>query len=71
MELILKCACYVQATVVAFLADRRGVSTVEYALMVVAIIGAVSIAAGLLSGAFKGLFEDLSDDLTGALTNIT
>ena len=38
--------------VTRYAADLRGVSTVEYALIVVAIIGIVGAAAGILGGAF-------------------
>lgn len=51
-----------------FLADLRGVSTVEYALIVVAIIGIVGAAAALLGGAFTTMFEELSGRMTGAVT---
>ena len=51
-----------------FLADLRGVSTVEYALIVVAIIGIVGAAAALLGGAFTAMFEELSGRMTGAVT---
>ena len=47
-----------------FLADLRGVSTVEYALIVVAIIGIIGAGAAVLGGAFGDLFEDLSDQMT-------
>ena len=60
MELISKCV----SKLAAFVADLRGVSTVEYALMVVAIIAAVALAAGLLGNAFEELFTDLSDEMT-------
>ena len=64
MELISKCVSNIAAKVTAFVADLRGVSTVEYALMVVAIIAAVALAAGLLGDAFQELFTDLSDEMT-------
>ena len=50
--------------VTRYAADLRGVSTVEYALIVVAIIGIVGVGAGILSGAFTALFEDLSTRMT-------
>lgn len=64
MGLISKCLYNIAGKVTAFVADLRGVSTVEYALMVVAIIAAVALAAGLLGDAFEELFEDLSDEMT-------
>lgn len=50
--------------VTRFLADLRGVSTVEYALIVVAIIGIIGAGAAVLGGAFGDLFEDLSEQMT-------
>ncbi len=64
MELISKHASTIAAKLTAFVADLRGVSTVEYALMVVAIIAAVALAAGFLGDAFDQLFKDLSDEMT-------
>ena len=51
--------------VTRYVADLRGVSTVEYALIVVAIIGIVGVGAGILGGAFDSLFTDLSTRMTG------
>lgn len=51
--------------VTRFLADLRGVSTVEYALIVVAIIGIIGAGAAVLGGAFGELFDNLSDQMTG------
>lgn len=53
---------------VKFAADLRGVSTVEYALIVVAIIGIVGAAAALLGGAFDTMFTTLSGRMTAAVT---
>lgn len=53
---------------VRFAVDLRGVSTVEYALIVVGIIGIVGAATVLLSGAFTEMFEELSDRMTAAVT---
>lgn len=64
MELIFKHVSTIAAKLTAFVADLRGVSTVEYALMVVAIIAAVALAAGFLGDAFDQLFKDLSDEMT-------
>lgn len=50
--------------VTRYVADLRGVSTVEYALIVVAIIGIVGVGAGILGGAFDNLFTDLSTRMT-------
>ena len=64
MDLVSKFVSNMAARVTAFVADLRGVSTVEYALMVVAIIAAVALAAGFLGDAFEELFKDLSKEMT-------
>lgn len=64
MRLISECLSNIAAKVIAFVVDLRGVSTVEYALMVVAIIAAVALAAGLMGDAFETLFKDLSKEMT-------
>lgn len=46
-----------------FFGDRRGVSTVEYALIVVAIIAIVGAVAAQMGGAFEALFEDLEEEM--------
>ncbi len=62
--------CFVKAKVISFVLDLRGVSTVEYALMVVAIIGAVALAATFLGDAFEGLFKDLSEEMTAGVSKV-
>ena len=64
MDLISKSVACIAAKVTAFVADLRGVSTVEYALMVVGIVAAVALAAGFLGDAFTELFKDLSTEMT-------
>ena len=64
MDLISKCTSCIAAKVTAFVADLRGVSTVEYALMVVGIVAAVALAAGFLGDAFTALFKELSTEMT-------
>lgn len=54
--------------VARFVRDLKGVSTVEYALLVVGIIGIVGVGVAALTGAFTGMFEALSTQLTGAIT---
>ncbi len=49
-----------------FIDDKYGVSTVEYALIVVAVIGVVGVGATALSGAFDSLFEDLTEQIEAA-----
>lgn len=56
--------------VTRYAADLRGVSTVEYALIVVAIIGIVGAAAGILGGAFDTLFDDLSQRMTAGAASV-
>ncbi|MDE0658802.1 MAG: hypothetical protein OXI79_04040 [Gammaproteobacteria bacterium] len=50
----------------AFLAVKRAVSTVEYALIVVAVVAVVGAGAAILGGAFKGLFEEMEDQMEAA-----
>ena len=60
-----------QAQAMRFLLDVRGVSTVEYALIVVAIIAVVAVAAGLLGDAFTTTFADLSSRMTDAADEVS
>lgn len=52
-----------------FFKESRAVSTVEYALIVVAVIAIVGGAAALLGGAFKGLFENLKTEMQTAVAD--
>ena len=70
MDLISKCMSYIAAKITAFVADLRGVSTVEYALMVVGIIAADGLAAAYLGDAFEALFKDLSKEMTTGIANV-
>lgn len=54
----------------AFLADSRGVSTVEYALLTLAVVIVVGAGAVTMGGAFEGLFENLETELTEEQTEI-
>ena len=49
--------------VYVFFIDRRGVSTVEYALILVAVIAIVGLGAGMLETSFDDLFTKLSDQI--------
>ena len=66
MAIVVHLMCWLREQVMRFRDDIRGVSTVEYALIVVAVIAIVGVAAGLLGGAFESTFQDLSDRMTGA-----
>ena len=68
MGLFKRAKARLSALAVRFLLDARGVSTVEYALLVVGIIGIVAVGVAALSGAFTGMFATLSDRLTAAVT---
>ena len=68
MSFIKKQLSRLNALAVKFAVDLRGVSTVEYALIVVGIIGIVGAAVVILSGAFTSMFEDLSGRMTAAVT---
>ena len=47
----------------SYLVVATGVSTVEYALIVVAVIGIVGVGIGVLGGSFNDLFADLASEL--------
>ena len=70
MDLFSKFVSNMVARLTAFVADLRGVSTVEYALMVVAIMAAVALAAGFLGDAFSELFKDLSEEMTTGIGSV-
>ena len=53
-----------------FIDDKYGVSTVEYALIVVAVIGVVGVGATALSGAFDTLFDDLTQQIEDAADTV-
>ena len=71
MALVVHFMNWLRARVVRFRDDIRGVSTVEYALIVVAIIAVVAVAAGLLGDAFTTTFQDLSDRMTDAADEVS
>lgn len=52
--------------VVRYVKESRAVSTVEYALIVVAVIAIVGAGALILGDAFDELFDDLTADMDGA-----
>ena len=54
----------------AFRRDTRGVSTVEYALIVVAVIAIVGGGATMLSGSFGTLFTSLNKDMVDGATQV-
>lgn len=53
-----------------FVKDRRGVSTVEYALIIVAVIGIIGAVAITLRGAFNELFNELAAELNTAVDDL-
>lgn len=57
--------------VLCFVCDRAGVSTVEYALIVVAVIAIVGAGAGMLAGAFDTLFTNLDTQMDAAPAAVT
>ena len=59
-----------QNRVARFAKDTRAVSTVEYALIVIAVIAIVGVAAGILGGQFQALFNTLGNELTNGITNV-
>ena len=71
MDKLKSFACRSRMQAIRFVKDARGVSTVEYALIVVAIIAVVAVAAGLLGDAFTSTFEDLSERMTDAAEEVS
>ena len=71
MALVVHLMCWLREQVVRFRDDIRGVSTVEYALIVVAVIAIVGVAAGLLGDAFTSTFQDLSERMTDAAADVS
>lgn len=71
MALLVHFINWLRDAVARFRDDIRGVSTVEYALIVVAVIAIVGVAAGLLGNAFTDTFADLSDRMTGAAAAVS
>ena len=56
--------------VLEYIEDRTGVSTVEYALIVVAVIAIVGAGAGVLSGAFTDMFTELKTQIDTVQTKL-
>ena len=54
-----------------FTKDPRAVSTVEYALIVIAVIGIVGAAALMLGDTFTGMFQTLGNELNTTINNVT
>lgn len=54
-----------------YVVQSSGVSTVEYALIVLAVIGIVGVGIGVLGGAFNTLFDDLKDELSAVASKAT
>ena len=48
---------------------ESGVSAVEYALIVVAVIAIVGMGIGILGDGFEGLFKDLNNEMKSAVAN--
>ena len=55
----------------AYFTDRTGVSTVEYALILVAVIAIVGVAGLTLQDQFKDLFTDLGKQIDAAQQKLT
>ena len=52
-----------------FCTETKAVSTVEYALIVVAVVAILGTAAAAMSGAFTEMFNDFGDQLNAAVAN--
>ncbi|MCY4012155.1 MAG: hypothetical protein OXG82_05500 [Gammaproteobacteria bacterium] len=64
-------ALRVRMAVLRYLRETKAVSTVEYALIVVAVVAIIGAAAATLSGAFEELFNDFGNEIENTLTNVT
>jgi Flp pilus assembly pilin Flp len=51
----------------ALLRDRRGVASIEYGILAVGIIAAVTIAIGIFSTDLQAAFSALGDQLKAAM----
>ena len=71
MALVEHLISWLHVQMMRFRDDIRGVSTVEYALIVVAVIAIVGVAAAILGNAFESTFKDLSDRMTGAAAHVS
>ena len=65
--MIMSAVIWLRCQVVRFVKDPRAVSTVEYALIVIAIIAIVGAAAAVLGGAFEDLFDELGNEMTNGI----
>ena len=54
-----------------FVKDKSGVSAVEYALIVVAVIAIIGAGVAVMGGAFKGVFKEASVQLSKAQSKVT
>ena len=63
-------AMRVRAAVRRFLFENKAVSTVEYALIVVAIVAILGIAAATMTDAFNALFDTFNDEIQNGIANI-
>ena len=70
MDFLKKTLGHAIVSVKCFLLDRRGVSTVEYALIVVAVIAIGGAVSGQMSGAFDALVAGLEADLETATEDL-
>ena len=53
-----------------FLVGRRGVTTLEYGLIAVAVIGIVALGVGILGNAFDTMFDAVASDLKSAAKTV-
>ncbi len=54
---------YAMTILAVALRDRKGVTALEYGVLAVAILGAISVAATTLSGNLSSTFVKISNDL--------
>ena len=54
-----------------FVRESKAVSTVEYAMLVIAVIAIVVAAAGAMTGAFNTLFDTVTEEIGDGADAIT
>lgn len=57
---------FVKLRLFALMTDRKGISSMEYAVLAVGIVAAVAVAAGTLGNSVSTLFGKLATYMNGA-----
>lgn len=65
-----RAALKIRLAIVRFCFETKAVSTVEYALIVVAVVGIIGAAAAMMGGAFNELFDGFENQIQSVQNNI-